>query len=269
MMGVDVLPTPRHRVVLTKHNEGDIFVPRVLFLSALALSLSCLVPEVSFAAPESQDAEYTYGVEVETAFPVQVGIGVHLETDQRIRLHTHFGFFPESYLQTINDAAEAVDFYDETTSNLIEAALKNSLVWRLGIAWQPWADYGFFFGGGYMLAFLGGGLSGAETLEAVTGRNLENTRASERSFDVETSVHFAEVELGWGWHFDEHLYLRLGLGGSFTLASNTAVSPSWTPSPLAAPSVDAISSETETYLDDTFQNYVHTASVNVAVGWTF
>lgn len=210
-----------------------------------------------------------YGAELLTAFPVQLSVGGHAETPQRIRLHSSLGFFPSPYLKTINAAAESYDLYDESTSALIEAALENSIVLRLGLAWRPWSEAGFYFGGAYMLAFLGGGLSGEETLSAVTGQSTEGSRREGREFDVNANVHFIDIEVGWRWLFGENIYLRTALGGAFTVASSTEVNPNWSPSALAQPSVNALSRAGEAYLDDIFTRYVHTASVNVAVGWLF
>ena len=72
---------------------------------------------------------------------------------------------------------------------------------------------------------------------------------------------------GWTWDFEVGLMIRTALGGTFTISSSTEASPSWTPRAATQTSLDALARATESYLDDTIQSFVHTATLTLAVGW--
>ena len=258
-------------------------------LQALVVTLSLSVftlPGTAVASGEKPDTEadsaqqldahvksteraWSFGAELVTDFPIQVGAGFHAETPQGIRLHTSVGLLPSPYLDTINAFCEALDWYEPLTSDLITAALENSLVLQVRLGWKPWAEYGFYFYGGYGLAALGGGLSGAEVLSALTGVNLNAPALANRAFNVDSTLHMANVEVGWEWMLNQNLALRVSLGGAFTVGSKTEVKPSWTPMPAAQNAVQNLAKATEVYLDDVYAGYVHTIVLSVAAGWRF
>ena len=149
------------------------------------------------------------------------------------------------------------------------AALNNSLLWRTRVGWRPWAKRGFYVDGGYTLTTLGGGLSGADVLTSVLGDSYEFSAPNERAFDIGASVHFIDTEIGWEWAVRDKIWLRAALGGAFTVAASTDIQPSWTPAPIAQGPIEVISVAGEEYLNDIFTQYVHTATLSLALGWSF
>ena len=235
---------------------------------AVCTLVTC-APLMAQAAPGDWVEDWRFGVELGAEFPIAVGGGVMVETPFRLRLNISLGALPGPYLDAINGISVASNWYDELTADLIAAALKNSLIWRTRLGWRPWEQHGFYFGAGYTLATLGGGLSGAEVLTAVTDKTIEGGDSVNRSFSVNSTVHFADVEVGWEWVLEKGFWIRTGLGGVFTVGSKTQITPDWTPPPRVQPSVDALATAGEAYLDDIYGRYVHTATVTVAVGWMF
>ena len=228
-----------------------------------------LLPVAGHADPGDWVEGWRFGAELGTDFPIQVGASFHVEMPSRFRIHTSLGAMPGPYLDAINGLAISVGWYDELTADLIKAALKNSLIWRLRLGWRPWEQQGFYFGAGYTLGALGGGLSGAEVMATVTGIDLDDEAGGQRSFDVKSTVHMVDAEVGWEWVVWKGLLIRTALGGAFTVGSKTVIEPTWTPVPRAKASVDELSRAGEAYLDETYRAYVHSATVTVAVGWVF
>ena len=60
---------------------------------------------------------------------------------------------------------------------------------------------------------------------------------------------------------------RADIGGAFTVASSSTVAPGWAPLPRAKGAVEALAEASESYLDETYQRYVHTGTVHLSVGW--
>ena len=137
------------------------------------------------------------------------------------------------------------------------------------MGWKPFASYGFYFGGGYTLTALGGGLTGAELLLAVTGKTFPRSLDSQQSLNVNAVSHMLDLELGWEWLMYNNLVLRVALGGSFTLTSQTKITGTRENPPRFQAAVDELFRAGEEYLDNTLQSYIHTPVIIVGVGWQF
>ena len=232
----------------------------VLFIVLIVMPLS---------ARADEGGAWTYKVEALSGFPLQVGLGAQLDGPRGFRLHSSLGVLPSSYLDSIHAIAEAAEWYGPTTAQLTSAALEDSVVWRTQVAWRPFTGSGFYFGGGYTLTALGGGLTGAELLTAVTGKTIPSAADMQQSLNVNAATHMLDVEHGWEWFLMEKLVLRAGLAGSFTVASQTEISPSREIPRRFEAAVDELLRAGEDYLDDTLQSYIHTAVLIVSVGWQF
>ena len=77
---------------------------------------------------EASESKWKLRAEVSTAFPLKLGGGVQIEGPGRIRLHSNLGILPDSYLDSVHLIAESADWYGPTTSQLISAALEDSVV---------------------------------------------------------------------------------------------------------------------------------------------
>ncbi len=142
-------------------------------LAVLALSLMSFAPTgaAPMKAPAAQE-QWTFTGEVLTDFPLMVGARLQVESPRGLLLTTQLGWMPGGFLDTVHDIAVAAEWYTQLTADLISAALDDAVLWRNRVGWRPWADSGFYFGGGYAFATLGGGLGSAELISAVTGTSL-------------------------------------------------------------------------------------------------
>jgi hypothetical protein len=152
---------------------------------------------------------------------------------------------------------------------LISVALSESLILRLHAGWRPFAGKGFYVDAGYTLATLGGDASTAEVLEEASGAELDTREGSrlDNEFDIASTLHLIDVELGWDWVLGERWTLRAALAYAGTLAASTTVTALFTPQAPAL--TDAFEEGVATYLDDIYTSYVHTAVITLAFGFRF
>ena len=116
-------------------------------------------------------ANWQFGAEALTDFPIHVGAKLWLELPYRLRINTTFGALPGGYVDAINGFLVAVGAYSQQTADMIAAALKSSFVWRVHGGWRPFKRRGAYFEAGYGLVTLGGGLSAAQTDRRSDGQN--------------------------------------------------------------------------------------------------
>ena len=223
----------------------------------------------SDAQAETRRQLGTWTVELATDFPVQVGPSVRLETPHRLRISTGLGIMPAGYLDTINSVAVGAGWYDQQTADLLSFALEDSVVWSTRVGGRVLANRGLYVQGGYNLVTLGGGVSGVELVSAATGQALPSDLGVGRTMNVESTAHMLNVEAGWEWAFLNSGLIRVGVGGSFTVSADTAISPNWAPRPRAEAAIDALSDGGEVYLTNLIQDYVHTVVITAAAGWRF
>ncbi len=238
-----------------------------LVITLWGLAVACL-------PARGYGGEWSVRPELLTELPLHVGAGVGVEGPHRLFVASSVGWMPPAYLGATNDLLVALfddSGYTRETADLVESSLKNALVWRIGAGWQPFRSTGFYFAVGYTLAALGGDVSGPAVLEAVTGKQLPvDSGESSRGFDVSSSLHMVDCQLGWKWYLGDHWMLRAALGGAFTVGSSTSVASRFhPPGKKAQDGVAGLEREAEAYLDDTYTTYVHTAVVTAAVGYGF
>ena len=225
------------------------------------------------AAQAASAADWRVGVELLTDFPLDVGAGAVVVGPHGLRGRTSVGWLPSAYLALANDVAVELSSsypepYSEADAALVESALKDSLVWRIGAGWQPSAEHGFSIDVHYGLVTLGGGATTAEVVESTTGRDLSDRAAAVGTVEIDSTLHQLGFEASWTFGLEalvERSYLRLGLGAAFTVASSSAVR--YAGRVRAASAVAAFEDYTEAYLDDVYTQYVHAPTLSVAVGW--
>ena len=224
------------------------------------------------AGAEAEAREEGHGwdftVEAQTDFPLAVGGRVGVEAPWRLRLSTSLGYVPTAYLRAVNNAAVGLGAYERNRADLIEDALKNSLVWRTHVGWRPFPTAGFYVDGGYGMVALGGETNPETVLVALTGLSPpEGESALERNYRVRAVLHMADVEVGWRWGLGAGFTARTALGAAFTLDSNSRVEPQFEPEhPLL---VTAFSRFAEGYLDDTLERSVHFPLFSFSLGYAF
>ncbi len=236
----------------------------------LLMAMGLWVPP-AWAHSEGAQSEWHVVPEATTVFPLLVGGGLQIQGPEGLRFTAHAGILPEAYLDVIHGVSTQSGWYDQVTADLISASLENALIAQVSAGWKPSADRGFLVSAGYTLATLGGGLEGSEVLSAVTGidSQLGGLGEVDRTFDVASTVHLLQVELGWEFQLDSGIQIRPGIGGIFTVDAQSDVEPTWNPLPAFLESVNTLETASEEYLDETIERYVHSISLTLAVGYRF
>lgn len=206
---------------------------------------------------------------VATNAPVDVGVRVDVEAPHRLRLSTSVGVMPEGYVSAINGLATAAGWYGDTEANLIQTALRSSIVWRTHLGWRPFPREGFTVMAGYGLVALGGGASAQELIAGVTGAMIPpGSGSSMFQYRVRSVLHMVDVELGWEWRFlRERLVLHTALGFAGTVAARTTITPDYTP--RAPQATAAFAAAGERYLDGLYTSYVFTPVLSIGLGYRF
>ncbi len=204
-----------------------------------------------------------------THFPLDVGARLQAEAPFRLQLATGVGVMPGPYVDVLNGLLVELGAYSDTEAALIEAALNNALIWRTHVGWRPSPRSGFYVQAGYTLVALGGGLTAAEAISAVTGRPLPDADADRQvEVTVDATLHQLSVEVGWQWELGEHWMLQASLGGFGTLAASSQLrAPN--ASPLVQLALEPLFAAGEDALNDTFTSYVHGGTVGLRLGYTF
>ncbi|MBI2896904.1 MAG: hypothetical protein HYY06_25320 [Deltaproteobacteria bacterium] len=201
-----------------------------------------------------------------TAVPVSVGAEATAELPYRILAHVSVGWLPSPYVDLINDIVIAFGGYDETTAELVEAALQDSFVLRLAAGYRPFERAGFEVLAGYTLAALGGGLSTAEVAEAASGKSFSSSQA--REVPIDATVHNFQIGVGWRFVFWDRLVVRATLSYLQCFASTTTVTAE-AQAPRLQPQLDQAADDLEEYLDDTFTTYIKVPVLGVGAAYRF
>ncbi|MBI5502350.1 MAG: hypothetical protein HY907_19050 [Deltaproteobacteria bacterium] len=214
-------------------------------------------------APDAAGADrgfpWRYGIEAVTDLPLDVAGRFWVEGPYGLRFDTSVGWLPTAYVELVNAVVVAAGGYDESTAGLVAGSLGSSLVWRTHFGWRPLHDWGFYFSAGYVLAVLGGASNTGDAIVAVTGE--ESPAGVGARYEVTSTVHMVDVELGWLWLvWEERISLRVALGCSSTVAASSEISP-------GVPS--ALTAEAAAELDEIYRTYFFVPVVSLAVGWNF
>lgn len=221
------------------------------------------------------------GVEAMTDFPVAIGGQVTLEVPYGFRITASAGALIRPYIDVINDTVVSVGGYDQRTADVISASLGNSLVWNIHLAWRPFRRAGFYVAGGYRQVTLGGAVNPVEVVEIATGQTLpQEARAIlESSYQVTSTLHMIDAELGWELVIARHLTLRLALGAALTVRAHTELPqvnvdvPAQYEQYISQDAADGIISEARQiagdYLDSVYESYVFTPTFSVGLGYRF
>jgi len=233
---------------------------------ASAFGLGCLL--ACSRASAADPAAWHVAAGAGTDFPLALGARADVEAPFRLRASTSIGVLPGPYVDAINGFVVAIGGYDQSTADLVKAALSASLVWRTHLGYRPFEHLGLYGEAGYGLVALGGSASASEVVAAATGREVPPGEATgSRAFDITSTLHMVDVELGWELALHERLRLRTAIGGAFTVASSTRIEPTYTPrSPRA---VSELARAGEAYLDDTYTSYVMSPVASVSLSYVF
>ena len=221
---------------------------------------------VIFAASAAPAADIEPRIEATTAVPLHAGVDVDVELPYRIQTGVSVGWQPGAYVDVINGLAEALGAYGDTTSTLVRAALENAMQLGVSAGWRPLAGSGWELYGGYRFFALGGGVSGAEVIAAVTGTSVPGRGAVE--VPLSSSVHAFEVGTGWRWFFGERWFATAAIGYFQIFHSQTRL-PVETSRPALEPAWAALEQEVDSYLNDTLTTYAKAPVARVGLGVRF
>lgn len=239
--------------------------PLLILLMMIPMAAYAETP-ADAATPEAVADDWHLTVEALTDVPVMVGGGVRVDAPGRLRLRSAVGYMPSTYVDIINSTAERFDWYGEATSTLIETLVQNSLILRLHVGWQPWAERGFYFEGGYTLGRASGQAVEQDTLTSASGVTAPEGDDG-RELDADTTIHMANVEAGWQWQVADDLWIRTALGGAFTVAASSTINRNFSTSGPSARLWDTFEEAGEAYVVDVLESYAHTVVLSVAVGY--
>ncbi len=209
-------------------------------------------------------------IQAYTSFPTVVGARATLEGPARLRLSLGGGLLPTAYLNAIDNTATANGWYDDQTSEVIQAALEHSAEFSAHLGWRPFPKHGFQFELGYGFAGLGGGLTAGEVLAIETGYNIPaDTFPASFSYTLTANLHRAEVSAGWEWVFARHFIVRVDLGGSFTVATKATLKPNFDVPWFLQSYEDDFETNVTSKLEQTFDQSVQTPILAVGAGYRF
>jgi hypothetical protein len=232
-------------------------------------------------ARPSSTGRFHLGVEAMTDFPVAVGGQLTLEVPYGFRLTASAGALIQPYVDVVNGVIVAAGGYDERTAGVVSDTLGNALVWNVHVAWRPFGRAGFYIAGGYRQVTLGGAVDPVEVVEIATGQSppAEVRALLQSAYQVTSTLHMVDVELGWELVIARRLTLRFALGAALTARAHTEVEqvsvdvPSQYQGVVSQATVDGITAEARQvvadYLDATYERYVFTPTVSVGLGYRF
>ncbi len=142
------------------------------------------------------------------------------------------------------------------------------MVWRLHAGWRPFRSLGLYVEVGYGIAAMGGGINGEGIVALATGispPSMEPTRT--RAYDIASTLHMIDAEVGWRFILWKNLSLRVALGFAGTFVASTSVDPTF---PVVLPQVvHTFTKPAEDYLNDIYTSYVFFPTLSVGLGWRF
>lgn len=225
-------------------------------------------PAPPSAAPAAKDWHLDLGAG--TQFPTSAGAMITAELPYRILAQLDVGWMPQPYAYTIDALLQALGSYDDTTSQLIRAALANSFTMRVAAGWRPFANHGFEITAGYTLTALGGSLGAADLINtALAGRGSTAQIPSEsaQGIPLGATLHSLQIQLGWRWLLlSDKLVLRASVSYLQTLASSFSVDLS---SRRESSLEEQVSRELTDYLAPYLATYAKTPVIGLSAAYRF
>jgi hypothetical protein len=198
-----------------------------------------------------------------TAIPLYAGASATLRATDRIDIDAAIGIMPPPYVDLINKTVVALGGYDDTTAALIKAALDKSLIVRIDGGFRPFSfPLGFHIG--YTMAALGGSLTTADVIQAVTGEDVRADVGPQVS--VHSTLHLAYAGASWRFRLSSALVLRVALEYTQPFASSSGIDPPPRAPPRGGP-LDRANAKLDAYLDGIYKSDVKAPVVDVSLRW--
>ncbi len=243
--------------------------PARLLSAAMAILLGSLASRAAAQAGERAEAlaspteapapsGWALDVMVATAVPTSVGAEVRIETPGRFLLDVMAGGNP--YGDALGDLVQA--YGGGVTGRTVVGAIASSAgVLRLQAGIRPAPDAGFEILAGYVLMVSNPSLS-RTTLEALSGQSF--AYAGIEAAPLHVLIHAVSAELGWSFVIVDHLVLRLGIGGTFTLGASARLDV-----PDAMRMASPVVGRLESDIASAITHYGFVPEARVAVGYRF
>jgi len=211
--------------------------------------------------------QWHLALEAGLSMPLSAGAWLTVTSPFGLRIQTGFGGMPGVFIEVVNGVGRGLGLLKERTAELIETSVAGGFSWNLEVGGHPMADEGLYLVAGYGLLGLSGGFDsaslydmGAGELSADAASGPENNVA----YGVESLVHMVRIEVGWEFVIQQSLVIKLGVGAAFTVAAQTRASAHTQEDPSSG-----MATEAEVFLQDVYTRYVHTPTINLAVGYRF
>ena len=210
------------------------------------------------------------------AFPIANSVTTSLEMPYRLLLQVDAGWMPPPYSKAIDGFLVALEVYDDTVSQLIQAGLSNSFALRTGAGWRPFERHGFEFSAAYTLLTLGGSLTGAQIINALLADNGSTQRVpDEQGLEVPLAMtlHSFEIRLGWRWPlWKDRLSLRAGLSyfQCFAAKNEIDLNLQGRAGSKVEPELEAgLNQEINDYLNPYLTTYIKSPVVSLGLSYRF
>jgi hypothetical protein len=198
-----------------------------------------------------------------TAVPLDAGAQATFRATDRFDVDAAVGIMPPPYVDLINSTVVAFGGYDDTTASLIKAALDKSLIVRLGAGVRPFA-FPLAFHAGYTVALLGGGVSGADAIQAVTGEDVRGDAGP--TVTIHSTLHMVYAGASWRFRLSPALVLRVGLAYTQPFASSSGIDPPARAPPRGGP-LDRANAKLDAYMNDVYVSYVKAPVIDISLRW--
>lgn len=238
-------------------------------LPAALVFVCLLLPETGEASkPKNQANDWHLSLEGKTDVPLHIGTQVVLEMPFGIRLSTALGVLPSFYLNMVNSVMVSTGVYNSATGQLLKNTLSSGLVWRIHLGWRPVRSSGFYFEVGYGLITLRGRPGTKEVIKsAVTELPDRFLQTLGESWEIDSTLHMLDLELGWRWLvWKDRLVIRLSLGFAGTFSAFSSAKPAGF---IQQSNPEIFGGIIERALNKIYQSYIFTPTVGFGVGYRF
>lgn len=208
-----------------------------------------------------------------TDIPLQVGAVAQIDPPGALRLRGGIGYLPGGYVKAANGIlVGAFKGYTEEDAELVESTVTDSLLWQVSAGLVTGQNQGFYLQGGYAVATFAGTAASGDLIEQSSGREIParaKNRYDSRDFDVGSTLHQADVEMGFEAKFSQFSF-QIGLGWAFTIASSATVEAQFGDDvPVLRDALDEVERDAEKDLKETYRKYVHPPYLSVGFGLVF
>jgi len=207
-----------------------------------------------------------------TEFPLAISAEASLELPYRILARADVGWMPSPYSNTIVDLLDTFGAIDSLEEQLIKDAIQSSFAGSLSAGWRPFPMLGLEALVGYTLLTAGGGVSGADVVDAYLQEKGSSDRVpmdANRGIPLSATLHSFRATVDWRWLLaSDHLVLRASVTYLQTFASKTSVNLT-PPRPAEQEIVERVNGDIQGYLNPYFTTYVKVPLLGVTAAYRF